>query len=137
MTFTGVDQTTALGTFGLGSGGSGGSGLATISSASGELVFGIIAVDEDSDYDLDPGEDQTEDPDGWDLYPGSGINAGGGTKAGAASVDMSWTWSGNDAWAVGGVTVKLLDAAMVEIMSTTRARMASTSSTVWPQAPTR
>ena len=63
--------------------------LATISSALGELVFGMIAVDEDSDYDLDPGVGQTEHPDGWDLYPGNGINAGGGTKAGAASVEMT------------------------------------------------
>ena len=75
----------------------------------GELVFGIIAVDEDADYDLAPGAGQTETLDGWDLYPGNGINGGGGTKAGAASVDMSWTWSRSDNWAVGGVSIKSSD----------------------------
>uniref|UniRef100_UPI0035664008 DUF4347 domain-containing protein n=1 Tax=Psychromonas sp. TaxID=1884585 RepID=UPI0035664008 len=103
MTFTGVDQTSALGVFGSASGGSGGSASATISSASEELVFGIIAVDEDSNYDLAPGADQTED---WDLYPGKGINAGGSTKAGADDVELSWGWSGSDNWAAAGVSIK-------------------------------
>ncbi|MEQ9407984.1 MAG: cadherin domain-containing protein [Fuerstiella sp.] len=110
MTFNGVDQATALGTFAPGAGGSGGTGSATVTSAAGELVFAAIAVDEVSDYDLVPGTGQTEH---WDLLGGSDINGGGSTKAGAASVPMSWTWSGSDAWAVGGVSIKPANAAPV------------------------
>ena len=103
MTFTGVDQTVPLGAFASASGNSG-SGSATVSSALNELVFGVIAVDDSADYDLVPDGSQTED---WDLY-GSEVSGGGSTKAGAASVNMSWTWSGSDVWTVGGVSIKPL-----------------------------
>jgi hypothetical protein len=102
MTFTGVDPTTPLGTFASNSGSSGGSGSATVSSATGELVFGVISVDDSTNYNLSVGAGQTEE---WDLY-GFEVSGGGSTEAGAASVDMSWTWSGSDNWAVGGVSIK-------------------------------
>ncbi|WP_179759136.1 DUF4347 domain-containing protein, partial [Hoeflea halophila] len=102
MTFSGVDQSTPLGTFASGAGGSGGAGSATVSSAADELVFAAIAVDDNVDYNLIPGGSQTER---WDLKAPE-VNGGGSTAVGAASVPMSWTWSGSDAWAVGGVSIK-------------------------------
>ncbi len=100
-TFTGVDQATPLGAF-ASSSGSSGSASATIASAADEMVFGVIAVDDPSDYDLIEDALQTEN---WQAY-GYEINGGGGTKAGAASVNMSWTWSASDAWSIGGVSIK-------------------------------
>ena len=75
MTFTGVDQTTPLGAFGSGSG-AGSSASATVSSAVNELVYGVIAVDDITDYDLIPGAGQTET---WDLKAPE-VNGGGSTE---------------------------------------------------------
>ena len=49
-----------------------------------------------------PGSGQTEH---WDLKQNED-NADGSTEAGAASVTTSWTWSGSDDWAVGGISIK-------------------------------
>ncbi|MGE3822088.1 MAG: DUF4347 domain-containing protein, partial [Isosphaeraceae bacterium] len=102
MTFTGVHQGAPLGTFASGAG-SGGSGSVTVGSAVGELVFGVIAVDDPMDYNLAPGPGQTER---WDLLGGGDISGGGTTSAGAASVGLAWTWPGSDGWAAGGVSVR-------------------------------
>ena len=99
MTFTGVDQTTALGTFGWGTGVSG-SASATIATGATDYVFGVIAVDDPTDYDLVPGGTQDEV---WDLY-GYQISGGGSISKGDG--DLSWTWSGSDSWAIGGVAIK-------------------------------
>ncbi|WP_145391305.1 cadherin-like domain-containing protein [Stieleria neptunia] len=101
MTFTGVDKFNPLGTFASGSG-VGGSGSVTVSSATDDLVFAAIAVDDSTNYDLVPGAGQTE---AWDLIGGPDINGGGSTEAGAASVVMDWTWSGSDNWAAAGVSI--------------------------------
>ncbi|MDV6029059.1 MAG: DUF4347 domain-containing protein [Phycisphaera sp. RhM] len=101
MTFTGVDQSTPLGTFASGAG-VGGSGSVTVSSSTDDLVFAAIAVDDAADYDLVPGTGQTET---WDLIGGPNINGGGSTEAGAASVVMDWTWTGSDNWAAAGVSI--------------------------------
>ncbi len=100
MTFTGVDQTTPLGAFGSASGDAT-SGSATVSSATGDLVIGAVAV-KDINQDLIPGGSQTER---WDLFTGTEANGGGSTAAGAASVNMSWTWTAGTNWAIGGVSV--------------------------------
>ncbi len=100
-TFTGVDQSTPLGTFASATGGSG-SASVSVASATGELVFDTVAVDDSADYDLVPGGGQTQR---WDLY-GSEVSGGGSTEAGATSVTMSWTWSGSDAWSIGGISIK-------------------------------
>ncbi|MCX7418541.1 MAG: DUF4347 domain-containing protein [Planctomycetia bacterium] len=100
MTFTGVDQTTPLGAFGSASGDAT-SGSATVSSATGDLVFGAVAV-KDINQDLIPGGSQTER---WDLFTGTEANGGGSTASGAASVNMSWTWTAGTNWVIGGVSV--------------------------------
>jgi hypothetical protein len=107
MTFNGVDQTTAVGTFASNSG-IGGSGSVTANSAAGETVFGVIGVDAPTDYDLIPGGGQSEH---WDLIGGLQISGGGSTKAGAGTVPMSWSWSGTDNWAAGAVSIKPVSSA--------------------------
>ncbi|MFT5324549.1 MAG: hypothetical protein ACI8P0_002411, partial [Planctomycetaceae bacterium] len=102
MSFTGVDQSTPLGTFASNSG-NGGSGSVTVGSATGDLVFGVISIDNVVDYDIMPDGAQSED---WDLIGGADINGGGSTKAGAASVNLSWSWSGTDDWSAAGVSIK-------------------------------
>ena len=101
MTFTGVDQTTPLGTYASGSGDAT-SGSATASSATGELVFDVVSV-KDTDQNLVPGGSQTE---GWDLYIATDANGGGSTAAGASSVVMSWSWTSGTDWAIGTVPIK-------------------------------
>jgi hypothetical protein len=102
MTFTGVHQSTPLGTFASATGDST-SASVTVTSAAGELVFDTLVVESSSDKALAPGAGQTER---WDLFQTVKNNGGGSTEAGAASVTMSWSWSGADKWSVGGVSIK-------------------------------
>jgi len=103
MTFTGVHQTTPLGTFAPALGESTSASVA-VTSAAGELVFDTLVLQKTADVDFLPGAGQTER---WDLFQGPGsANGGGSTEAGAASVTMSWSWSGTDKWAIGGVSIK-------------------------------
>ncbi|EMI15641.1 Laminin G, subdomain protein 2 domain protein [Rhodopirellula maiorica SM1] len=102
-TFTGVDQSTPLGTFASNSAASGGTATTTVTSAADEVVFSVVAVDDTVDYNLIPGTGQTER---WDLLGGGDISGGGSTQTGAASTNVEWTWSGNDNWALGGVSIK-------------------------------
>ena len=101
MTFTGVDQTTPLGAF-ISNSGASGSASVTVASAANELAFGVVAVDDPTDYVLGVGTGQANE---WDAY-GFEISGGGSTKAGAASVDLTWNWTGSDNWAVGGISIK-------------------------------
>ncbi len=101
MTFTGVDQATALGIFASDAGNGATNGSATVNSAAGERVFAAVVV-EAGDQDLAPDGSQTED---WDLIAGQ-ANGGGSTVAGAASVNTSWSWSASANWAIAGVSLK-------------------------------
>ncbi|UCC45002.1 MAG: DUF4347 domain-containing protein, partial [Candidatus Zixiibacteriota bacterium] len=100
ITFTGVDQTTPLGTFASATG-SGTSGSVNVTSAAGELVFGSVMVSA-SNQDLIPGGSQTEQ---WDIIGGS-ANGGGSTEVGAPTVTTSWSWTSSANWAIGGVSIK-------------------------------
>ncbi len=102
MTFTNVDQGTPLGTFASAQGDSS-TASATVGSASGELVFGVVAIDNSSNLALTPGSGQAEQ---WDLFADDKGNGGGSTESGAASVTTSWTWGSSDKWVVGGVSIK-------------------------------
>lgn len=101
MTFAGVDQVSPLGTFASDSGDAS-SGSVAVSSAAGELVFGVVTVN-DLDRNLVPGGGQTER---WDLFAGFESNGGGSTEAGAPSVDLSWSWGSTTGWAIGGISIK-------------------------------
>ena len=102
MTFEGVNQADALRTMAT-SAGSGGNSSVSIGSGPGELVFAVVAVDDSTDYDLQPGGSQNEE---WDMKLSEG-NGGGSTQSGASpTVDATWTWTGSDNWASGGISVK-------------------------------
>ncbi len=77
MTFNGVGQTTPLGSFASAEGDSS-NPSANVSSATGELVFGVAAFGDSNDWDLAEGGGQTEH---WDLFAGE-ANGAGTTEAG-------------------------------------------------------
>ncbi|MCA9131577.1 MAG: DUF4347 domain-containing protein, partial [Planctomycetales bacterium] len=102
MTFNGVDQQTALGTFAASTGKST-TASTTVNSAVGDIVFGVVAFDDNNDRALDPGSGQSEQ---WELHVDD-TNGAGSLQAGAATVTTSWTTSGNsEKWVVGGVSIK-------------------------------
>jgi len=101
-TFTGVDQSTPLGTFASATGDSTDASV-DVSSAAGQLVFDTLVVESVDDLDLVPGAGQTER---WDLYRSKAANGGGSTEAGASTVTMSWSWSPADKWAIGAVPIR-------------------------------
>ncbi|MFV1965127.1 MAG: DUF4347 domain-containing protein [Pirellulaceae bacterium] len=101
MSFTGVDQPTALGSFASAEGDSS-SPSATVASSANEMVFGVVAFDDTTDWDLTPGAGQTER---WDLFQDQ-ANGGGSTEAGSASVVTSWSVPTSGKWVAAGVSVK-------------------------------
>jgi prepilin-type N-terminal cleavage/methylation domain-containing protein len=102
MTFTGVDQSTPLGTFASSTGDDSTPATVNISSASGELVFGVVS----SEYEaLTASSGQNQH---WNMsISGEGTNGAGGTDAGAPTVPMSWSLDPSyNHWAIGGVSIK-------------------------------
>lgn len=102
VSFTGVHQGTPLGTFASAAASGVSPMTVNVGSAVGELVFDTVAR-KGAAVTVDPS--QTEQ---WNLCTDGGCsNVGGGasTKAGSASVTMSWT-SDNDRWAIGAIPIK-------------------------------
>ncbi|MCP4333622.1 MAG: DUF4347 domain-containing protein, partial [Gammaproteobacteria bacterium] len=102
MTFTGANQSTAVGSFASAEGDSD-SPSTTVSSAADEIVFGVVAYDDSSNRSFTPGAGQTER---WELFTDK-ANGAGSTEAGAASVVTSWSVSTGGKWVAGGVSIKL------------------------------
>ena len=102
MSFTGVDQTTPLGSF-FSANGNSSNPTVTLGSASGELVFDVVSTKDNIDRPYTPGASQTEY---WDLYSGSQANGSGSVESGSASVTMSRTIETPDHWAIGAVAIK-------------------------------
>jgi prepilin-type N-terminal cleavage/methylation domain-containing protein len=104
VTFTGVDQSTPLGTFVSATGNSSSPATVNVSSAEGELVFGVVSAEYNS-LTTDPS--QTEH---WNtrILGDGNTNGAGSTKAGAApTVQISWTINPDyNHWVVGGVSIK-------------------------------
>ncbi len=98
--FTGVDQTTPLGTPVTAASGSG-SPTVTVSAATGDLVVDFMATKETSGNKT-AGSGQTEI---WDGVGPPDADGAGSTKPGAASVVMSWTGV-TEEWATIGVPLK-------------------------------
>jgi hypothetical protein len=99
-TFTGVNQTTPLGIFNSATANSN-SPTVTVSSATGELVFDVMTMRQQT---ITVGAGQTQR---WNVNAGGEIYGGAGsTKPGAASITMSWTPSGSKEWAIGAVSIK-------------------------------
>jgi prepilin-type N-terminal cleavage/methylation domain-containing protein len=102
VTFTGVDQSTPLGTFASNAGDNTTVGTLSVPSASGETVFGVICAEYES---LTASSGQTEH---WNAYFSSTAAAGGTKVATSSSVTMSWNLNPGTTnhWAIGGVSVK-------------------------------
>jgi hypothetical protein len=97
--YSGVDQSTPLGTFASASGWTSSPSL-SVSSASGQMVFDVLSVRQTTA--LTPGAGQTER---WDFSRGE-IRSGASTEpATSATTTMSWT-SGLGYWAIGGVAIR-------------------------------
>jgi len=107
MTFTGVHQTTPLGTFASAS-------LSctapcadpsvNVTSAVNELVFDTVACETCTSFTVGAGQTQ-----GWNLATLDGPRpspGAGSTEPGAATVTMSWTPGTDDHWAIGAVSIK-------------------------------
>ena len=100
VTFTGVDQTTPLGAFVSDNHDSSTPATVDIPSASGELVFGVVA----SEYEgltASSGQDER-----WNLAVSSTYGAGGTAAGAAPTVTMSWNLDAAQHWAMGGVSIK-------------------------------
>ena len=98
MSFTGVDQTTPLGTYASTSGTAASQSL-TISSATNELAYTVCSS---QSYGLTNSGNTEYWNDSSMLY----TKAAGGTKAGASSVTMTWTKSSTSSWTMSGVSIK-------------------------------
>src|SRR5436309_684242 len=100
VTFTGVNQTTPVGTFASATG-SGTAASVTVTSNSGEIV--VDTVSSASSSTQTPGAGQTLQ---WTSPGTQGGDRGSiSTEAGASAVTMTWT-VGNAAWAIGAVGIK-------------------------------
>ena len=98
MSFTGVDQTTPLGTYASSSGTAATQSVA-ISSAANELAFAVAGAQ----TQLLTNSGNTEY---WNDTTMIRTFAAGGTKAGASSVTMTWTKSTTSSWTMSGVSIK-------------------------------
>jgi hypothetical protein len=107
MTFTGVHQTTPLGTFASASlqcTAPCADPTVNVASAVNELVFDTVACETCTSFTVGAGQTQhwnLASPDGPRLSPGAGS-----TEPGAATVTMSWIPGTDDHWAIGGVSIK-------------------------------
>jgi MSHA biogenesis protein MshQ len=98
MTFTGVDQATPLGTFASAENDGSGANV-TVSSATDELVFAIMAGETVGTITTDAPATEHWNQSLSDAY------GAGATEDGAASVNVGWSHS-SDHWAAGGVSIK-------------------------------
>ena len=125
MTFNGVDQSTALGNFASAEGNSSAPST-NVSSASNELVFGVLGLDDNADTELMPGGGQAEH---WDLWQDRAAG-GGTTETGAASVAASWSLAADSKWAAGGVSIKPSGNSAPTITSSTTPSLAENTAAV-------
>ncbi len=97
-TYTGVDQTTPLGTF-VSNTGSTITASAVVSSAADEWVFDTMAVRDASSITVGAGQTQQ-----WNNGFGN-FRGGSSTEPGAGSVTMSWTLDAAKNWAIAAVPI--------------------------------
>ena len=102
-TFTGVNQTTPLGSFASNSDTTGTTASRTLSSASGELVYSTADWDVgNTPQTIDPGAGQTA------LWSRNGnyTGAAASTEPGAASVTVSYTSDDDQQWTLAAVPIR-------------------------------
>lgn len=102
-TFSGVDQSTPLGTF-ASAGASSSSASVSVSSATDDIVFAVLAAERGSTT-ANPG--QTSQWNRRTLSNNNGVRAAGSTESGSnGSVNMTWSLSSSRNWAAAGVSIK-------------------------------
>jgi hypothetical protein len=104
VTFTGVNDTTPLGSFVSAEDDDSTPATVNIPSASEELVFGVASAEYERFTAAASGQDEH-----WRItHSGEGTNGAGGTDAGASpTVTMSWSLDPSyNHWAIGGVSIK-------------------------------
>lgn len=107
MSFTGVDQTTPLGTAATNTGGAGSTTITvTVSSAADEIVVDTQVLN-NAGATVDASQTARWDRDGSVLASG-----GGSTETGAASTVMSWDVPGGCSYATVGVGIKPAQASL-------------------------
>ncbi len=103
ITFDSVDQVSPYGAFQSNSGDSI-TATATVTSAIGETVFGVMAAEmQDSNPAVSGGSAQ------WSLKAQNGNNrtaGAGATFSGAASVGLTWNLNEPDDWAIGAISLR-------------------------------
>lgn len=113
--WTGVDQTTPLGTAVKFTSTNSAAPSVTVASATGNIVHDVLAADASASANaIIAGSGQTED---WDNFISSATEGGGSREAGAASVVMDW------AYALGGFSA--LIAADIKQVSAVVAKLPS------------
>lgn len=110
ISLSGVNQSTPIGTAVSATANSGNPLTVNATSADGELVLDCAEVGVTTNVPLTVGAGQTVLGGGTQLAV-SGAGASGGvvgasSEAGAASVTMSWTQNGNEAWVICAVPIK-------------------------------
>jgi hypothetical protein len=108
LPLNGVHQTTPTGTFQSSSGGGTSASLSVTSAASGDLVVGVYAAEQDSNSgSCAQGAGQTEH---WDARGGSSgttaLACGMSEVSTGGTVTISVTTSNTDVWAMGAIPVK-------------------------------
>lgn len=98
-TYSGVDQSSPLGTFASAQNFKN-PPTVSVSAAVGDVVYDVVAARNST---LIAGTGQTQR---WNINSGSEITGGGSTKPGAATTTTTWTVSGNVDWAIGAVAIK-------------------------------
>lgn len=107
VTFTGVNQTSPYGAFQSNTGDST-TATATASSASGDLVFGVMAAERQDSGPVVVGGTAR-----WTLKSQNGNNrtaGAGATFSGAASVNLRWNMNETDDWAIGAISLRDVNA---------------------------
>ncbi len=97
-TYTGIDQTTPLGTFASQQAGSTNPSV-NVTSAGGELVYDVVSI-RNQPVTVTAGQTQR-----WNMSSGNEITGAGSTEPGAATTIMNWTSASTD-WALGAVPIK-------------------------------
>jgi hypothetical protein len=101
QSWTGVHQTSPLGTFASGTGG-GTTPSVDVSSATDEVVIDHLAL-ENGVSTLNVGSGQTQR---WQILANPETDGGGSSEPGATTVTMSWSTDISIIWAIGGVSLK-------------------------------
>ena len=119
-TFTGVNQTTPLGTFASQTGSTSTASVVAVS-APGEWVFDSVAVRDVAFINAGAGQAQR-----WNPTAFSNFQGGASTEPGAASVTMSWALQLGKPWAIGTVAIKPALSVFVQTVGANR---------LWNQTP--